>query len=371
MKCIIIFIGVLVSFCSSGKGFDNPANAFYFHFPTLQPFYLTQTSQNSKPTPPITSYPKDLEWIVNIPYKINRYNYDNQLSLEMGKALYNLSEQERAQKRATISQKTKEVFLNLYNEKADRIPHITHRIWITDTQNPHEASAEQLSLYLQSLEELSPDWEHHFWCMNPDSIPQTIHILKTSKAAIQIHKLEEIYPVMKGKHVFDAYYNDKQFCFASDIARQNIVYQMGGVYADLGTLFLTDLTPFVDAYDYIFWHNIRSAFFDQSFFGYKKQDPLFKKYLENLDTLYKMPNSVKEVTQTPRKKMGWHTPPHLMVLVDGFSKPEDRFLFVPQGDNSLITINHSGSWRGQERFGNKCVNQSTLDILSIEPRPNE
>ncbi len=316
---------------------------------------------------PKGNYPRHLSWIVETPYQVHPHDCNNQFSLKMGKALYGLSLEKRIETRARISKKTKEVFYNLDQEKGNRIPHITHRTWITGTQNPSEPSQKRLEAYIQSLRKLSgTDWEHNFWCVDPNDIPKAIKTLKESGVPINIRKLEEIFPRMKAKYVFDAYYQDRQFCFASDIARHNIVYLYGGIYADLGTSFLRDLTPYADAYDYMFTAII-DAFVDCSFFGYKKGDLIAKEYLDVLDTLYNLCPQAKETTKTPRDKQGWHSPPFLMACIDQFSKPEDRFLFVPEGCSSLISIDHAGSWLGLEKAGNKTVFESQLDIL-LDPQ---
>lgn len=315
---------------------------------------------------PIKKYPEHLAWIAENPYQIDPNYHDYQLSFTMGKALYGLSEEERALKREEIKQTSKKVFFKLYDEQGSRIPHITHRSWFTSTKTPKEPSIKRLNLYLQSLKKLPSDWEHNFWCIDPTQIPETIKILQGSGIPIKIRKLEEISETMKAKHVIEAYYDHNQFCLASDIIRHNIVYLFGGVYSDLGTNFVEDLTPYVNAYDLIFPTN--SQFIDQSFFAYKKHEPIIKSYLEILDNLYKLPKKIKAVTRNPRENQGWHSPPMLMVVVDKFSKKGDRFLFVPEGDKSLMWVDHGNTWCSiNDPFGNISITQSTLDILSVSP----
>ncbi len=312
-------------------------------------------------------YSQNLSWIVETPYKVERDDWITKLSLDMGKELYGLSLEERIETRARISKKTKEVFYNLHQEKGDRIPHITHRVWVTGTQNPCEPSQKRLEAYIQSLRKLSGTWEHNFWCVDPNGIPKAIQTLKESGFSINIRKLEEISPLMKAKHIFDAYYHSKQFCFASDIARHNIVYLYGGVYADLGVLFLYDLTPYVDAYDCMFTHKIYGHI-DIPFFGYKKKNKIIEEYLDTINTLYKLPSAAKDLAKKAWEKQAWTGPSLLMACIDRYSKPEeDRFLFVPEGFDSLITIDHAGSWLGNEKSGNKTTFESELDIFSITP----
>lgn len=308
-------------------------------------------------------YPKHLGGLMDIPYNTDVKDW---YSLKMGEVIYGISKEERCRKREIIDQKTKEVFFNLYNEKADRIPHLTHRVWITGAKNPAEPSSQDLENYVNSLKMFkSNDWKHHFWCMEKSDLPQTVEILEGAQIPIEIHELKEIYSSMKAKHIFDAYYQDDQYCFASDIARQNIIYLYGGIYSDLGTIFLEDLTSFADSYDYMFTND--RAYIDQSFFGYKKNDPIFKSYLETLDTLYKLPQELKDITKHPTQKQGWHSVAHLMACIDCLSKPDDRFLMVASGAKSLMLLQHRKSWMGQGKSGNKVVNESRLDILSVVP----
>ena len=313
-------------------------------------------------------YPQHLLWITCNPYKFSIKDYEHDLSLKMGQALYGSTLPQRIAKRVTLTERSREIFLNLYAEKSDRIPHITHRCWITSSTSPKEPSKKYIQAYLDSLKKLTGRWNHNFWCMNPDDIPQTIATLRQSKIPIQIRRIEEIYPQMQAKHVFDAYYQDNQFCFANDISRQNIVYLEGGVYSDLGTLFLEDLTPFVDAYDCLLSKELFTI--DQCFFAYQKGNAIFKEYLSVLHTLYQLPQKTKDMTKTPREKQGWHTPPLLMACLDHFSQPTDRVLFVPNGRSSLTLIDHGGSWNFRAASsGNKSIFESQLDILSVRPNP--
>ncbi len=227
---------------------------------------------------PQSLYPRSLSWIMRDHYTIEPEQWVTKVSLNMGEALYGLSLETRLGINARMKKKMKEVFYNLSQEKGDRIPHITHRTWITGTQSPREPSKKHLKSYIQSLKKLSGTWEHNFWCVDPNDIPEAIKALKESGVHINIHKLEEIFPHMKAKHIFDAYYQDKQFCFASDIARHNIIYLYGGIYADLGALFLHDLTPYADAYDHMFaTASAWLGFLDVSFFGCKKKQPYHKR----------------------------------------------------------------------------------------------
>ncbi|RZI47119.1 hypothetical protein [Candidatus Finniella inopinata] len=307
-------------------------------------------------------------WFVERPYIIEN-NRNNNFSLGIARLLYGKLENDCRMKRAEICETMKRTFYTPSCNPENGIPLRTHRIWITSKEFPTEASKERLAIYLKSLTKLkSKAWDHHFWCMKKDGIPETIKALQSSEIPITIHEVEELVPNMKVKYLFDAYYDDKQFCLASDILRQEIVYTYGGLYSDLGTDFLTDLEPFLNTYDYIFWYN--GIFLDQTFFGFKKHDPIAKNFLDNLGNLHAMPDTVKSLAnEQDWKAQIWGSGAHYMALFDAFSAPTDRLLLVPEHPKSLIQINHARTWwyDSQERCGNKPLYESTLNIMELKP----
>lgn len=312
-----------------------------------------------------SSYPQHLVKMLDLSYTFIPDNSVNRFATKLAETAYGMSVENCIAKRASIKEKMNKVFYNLYQEQGERIPHLTHRIWITGRKNPHEAPQESLTLYFESLKKLSTSsWQHHFWCIKKAEIPKTIEVLE--KVGIQTHELKEIYPLMKGKHIFDAFYATDQFCLASDIARQNIVYLYGGIYSDLGTLFLQDLAPFANAYHYMFWFN--GIALDQCFFGYKKNDRICEIFLNNLENIATFSEETKALTPIADKQMTWGGGGHFMALFDVFSQAEDRFLLIPEGDHSLFQINHNRSWLKKGRFGNKPISHSQLDIFKI-PSP--
>ncbi|RZI46284.1 glycosyltransferase [Candidatus Finniella inopinata] len=341
----------------------------------------SEASSSTSAAPSSSTKCQDFSWIVERPYTIvkgNEHNSgasvdtygfndrNNNFSLVLANELYGVSEEECEAKRASISQKMKQAFHSPEPEIEEGIPLITHRIWITSADSPVEASTERLGIYLKSLKKLqSKAWTHHFWCINKNKIPQTIQTLQASEVPIVIHELEEIYAKMKVKHIFDAYYEDKQFCLASDIARQEVIYLYGGLYSDLGADFLTDLEPFLNKYTYIFWYN--GLYIDQTFFGYRQFDTIAEIFFNNLKRLPKMPKQIKNLTSKQDwKSQIWGSGAHFMTLFDVFSTPKDRFLLVPEGSKSIVQINHAGSWLGREKSGNKPLTESTLDIMELK-----
>jgi hypothetical protein len=171
-------------------------------------------------------------WIAEQPYVVAENNRNNDFSVNLAREMYGMSKEGCKRKRAAISEKMKQVFYDPDQAQEEGIPFNTHRMWITSRDKPSEAPVERLKIYLESLKKLNADgWAHHFWCMKKNEIPETMKILQSSEVPVIVHELEEIFPKMNTKFVFDAYYEDRQFCIASDVARQAVIYLYGGIYS--------------------------------------------------------------------------------------------------------------------------------------------
>ena len=312
-----------------------------------------------------TPCPQHLKWITAMPFRVEPHDYITGVSLKMGQAVYGLTLEQRMSNRERINPLSKRIFLNLYHEQDDRIPHISHRAWITSSSSPKEPSLSILHAYLDSLKKLTGRWDHNFWCMNPDDIPQTIATLRQSKIPIQIRRIEEIYPQMQAKHIFDAYYQNGHFCLASDIVKQNIGYLIGGVISDLGASFLEDLTPLVNAYDYLFPHKF-SGFSDFCFFASRPNNPVFKDYLNLIDRLPYLPQEAKRISPNPNMQNIWISGATLMLSIDRILEPTDRVFFIPEDHHSYFWINHGASWlKRNDPYGNTSIMDSTVDLFTL------
>lgn len=230
-------------------------------------------------------------------------------------------------------------------------PLISHRIWITSSDAPHEVPDEFLKKYFQSLERQEGEWRHFFWCVDPERIAETIKKLQTSPRKIEVHRLSEIFPGMKGKFIFDFYMAHSLWALAKDIASYNIVFQMGGLYSDIGLELRENMSPYLRAFDNIFANN--QFYPDMSFFALRQKDSAFALYLNYLEELK---------TRIPNDHHGWHLDRALdlhgagglIYFVDTLMPRDTALLLVP--DESLFKRNGTGSWKGKEgNFGSLGV----------------
>jgi len=309
-------------------------------------------------------FPKKLAWMVTERSYDSFRVEDNTFSERIGSIVFDMTAKKRNLKRKEISQLSKKVFFNLYEEQGDRIPLVTHRIWITNGDNPFEAPQEDLTVYLQSLTKLKGDWKHFFWCIDPEKIPETIRALKDSPCKISIKKLDNIWGKIKGRNIISTYLINNMFGFANDIIRANIVYLYGGGYFDFGSNIDSDLSILFRAYDVII--SARNGFIDWSFFAFKKGDNILLQYLNYVERAFTLPAEIKALVKFPPQSHEIIFKPALSAILDKFITLEGRLLVVPDHPSSPLQVKHRSSWlRDKGLFGNRSIWQSNLNVLEI------
>ncbi len=278
----------------------------------------------------------------------------------------NVEKHEIKEKRKKQYFQAKAIFKNLRTEVGDRIPHISHRTWLTSSTNPYEVPKEKLDYYLSSISRLGKDWSHIFWCLDKTKIPQTIHYLEKSSIPIEIKELKEIVN-MKGAHIIKAYLQENRFTSANDIIRMNIVNTYGGIYSDIGAEYTCDITPLLDAFDYIFLNitENQTSFIDTGLFAAKPYSPVLTAYLKNIDKIYFLSDDIKNCFKMARDQFYWCTSPQYVHCVDFYSSENDRVLLLPM--NAIVRFNRLGSWLGDGKFGNTPYEKSKVFIFDVKP----
>ena len=128
----------------------------------------------------------------------------------------------------------------------------THRLWLTPPDAPKEVAEDRLQFYNQSLQFYAgKPYEHHFWCNGKHLIPQTIATIEKFNIPGVIHEIEEVLDRFITKNLFRIFLNDKRLSKAGDLARQEILLQYGGLYADIGLEQLHDLEAYFKKYTWI------------------------------------------------------------------------------------------------------------------------
>lgn len=163
-------------------------------------------------------------------------------------------------------------------------------MWLIHSDSPKEAPFDQLELYIKGLNKLDPsqNWRHIFWCIDKNKIPNTIKFIKNAGVPIEIHETHEVYQKC-AQNTFLMCFTKISFSPLLQISSN----KMWCIFLEEFMQMLALCLPYLDAYDYIFISS--NDFIDQTFFGYKKHDPISNIFLNNLDSLYRLPKSVQQL----------------------------------------------------------------------------
>ena len=128
----------------------------------------------------------------------------------------------------------------------------THRMWLTSRDSPREVYKYRLKYYETSLKHFKgKPFEHHFWCNDKSLIPETIKFIKRFEIPVIFHEFSEVLDQFINKKLFLKLLEDRMYSFALDIARQEILLLMGGLYADLSIEQLTDVEWYFKKYSLV------------------------------------------------------------------------------------------------------------------------
>lgn len=267
--------------------------------------------------------------------------------------------------RQIIMNQAKHISLNPIKGKKC-IPYLTHRLWITNLENPSFPPEDSIQKYLQSIKNLGKEWTHYFWCQDIGLFPSELkHDLE--KNHVILKTIDDI-ETMKGQKVIDFYLNHQQYCFASDIIRLNIVYQEGGVYSDIGWV-LKDFSFVCDQFDHFFYH-LAPQQFDRNLFGCNKKSVILEKMLEKLDDFSWISEEIKDqFEKDPLSQQVFIGHDHLNVI-GSLLKPKESALLILSPKNSQIFEPYRlGSWGEKKKFGNIDFTENKDNVLKIYDSP--
>jgi mannosyltransferase OCH1-like enzyme len=301
----------------------------------------------------------------------NGYNYqpsrwDEHITHEMSRILFGKSREDIAIKRRQLMETSKATYYQLFPQSLNVIPHISHRCWLTNPNNPFETPKDKLDYYIASCKTLniSTPWQHFFWCLDPTKIPETIAYLQQSNIGIVIKSLSEIYPRMQARHVFNAYLQDGRYTNANDLSRMEVLNIYGGFYCDIGIELNKDMTSIIDNFEYLCLHNKTAGHLDLGLIGLPPHSRMSEAYLHQAANLPLLPDEAKAITPTSELQFCWLGCNYWMSYLDS-QMPSDTKVFLVEYSSPLINLHRLQSWGVTPSFGNKSIKDSTLNLFSV------
>jgi hypothetical protein len=173
--------------------------------------------------------------------------------------------------------------LNAKASATPKIPRVIHHIWLTNNNQRKEISEEDIKHVLKTKEVFSQSehkWEHTVWTNNKNLIPASVEILESR--GIQVREMSEVeYNLRLSKNIRELI-EQELWGMASDALRYDLLYYLGGVYADLNFVFTRDVEKEIHTYDF-FSHSVTASTMENSFFGAKANHPILNEALNLVD----------------------------------------------------------------------------------------
>lgn len=163
----------------------------------------------------------------------------------------------------------------------NKIPLITHKIWVTSDDKPVSLPNYYLKWFENSIEHnpTSEGWTHFLWIESKEKLPELAQKL-ANHPNIKIMELKDMpLPLISGNLYKEAIAN-KQFGKATDILRLEILKQFGGFYLDTDYELFQSLKPYSKVYDMVVAVEPMSAFLCNAFIGACPNHPVVDKGLE-------------------------------------------------------------------------------------------
>jgi len=121
-------------------------------------------------------------------------------------------------------------------EGEPKIPFRTHRIWLTNVAKPREYVDDRNMIPLQKymvdmLNELDSRWEHNLWVQDASLVPETVRMFQ--EVGIQPRSLSELKHIKPEEQAYLDKYSPYKPGRSSDMARNLILREFGGIYVDI------------------------------------------------------------------------------------------------------------------------------------------
>jgi len=117
-----------------------------------------------------------------------------------------------------------------------RIQKITHKIWLTSTDQPHPPPTDYLDAYFEMCESQPADWTHMFWS-NSAVVLQLVSALAVNGGARVFALNIDMMALGPIEGTLRRLIADRKFVLAADVLKFVVLGAYGGIYSDMGFRF--------------------------------------------------------------------------------------------------------------------------------------
>lgn len=255
---------------------------------------------------------------------------------------------------------------SILNNNSNNINKLSHKIWLTSSENPQPPSKDILDLLKIHYNELS-DYKHIFWTNNINFCKKIIDNLMLSNINIQIKNINELSD-LNGFIYVDILIKNSAYAFACDICRIMVIYKYGGIYSDIGWYMKKYISYMLNDADLMFNGEKECGWAE----GVISHNVIYAKEPKNLI----FENMLKYFTI--KENILWYCKKYdVSILNSILSYVSPRFIMVVLGeypdknivvvtDNKLTFHRHHTQSYNHGTFGSIIVNNSVTEKVSKE-----
>ena len=247
-----------------------------------------------------------------------------------------------------------------------------HRIWLTNSSQPCEPPRKYVDdiITRSRLSYQSDDWLTYLWVQDRKLLPSTTSALEATDGLVCVKEISEGLTAGAWQVNFDKLIQDRKFPFAADILRVKILFEYGGIYADMGVHFATpqllDLITNNFDYAFVFWENM---FYQNSLIMTPVGSSICAAFLKVVEDPYLLPRSLL----SPLSGMvEGHAFSGLLLTALLYSMAmEDGVLCPLVANKRVVSWSSQQSWytntgNHEGKFGNVFVPESSPSILRAD-----
>lgn len=250
---------------------------------------------------------------------------------------------------------------------ASPIPKVTHRIWLTNFEQPHLPPANYLDSIAGMSHELPDGWRSVFWTNSSEVAQQVSQKFLSADASVQVMDIGAVHEGSPLLPLVLRLVGERKYVLAADVAKIMVLSSEGGVYSDLGVSYSESLFSILESVDAAFVIDNQS-FFQLSFLALPKSSALTSAWTSVL----LRPSTLTAALYPPERVFG---PVEEVGLLAGLGftaatlclqSNSERVLVLPY-QGTLLKWSAQRSWYGStEKFGNVIVRDSPLSVLNAD-----
>lgn len=255
---------------------------------------------------------------------------------------------------------------NLKEKHYNYIPKLTHKVWLTNENNPTPPSDRFIEIVSDFYSDFDSCYEHIIWVNSPEIKKILEKKINIDNLSVRLLAKQDNILYWKGVK-FELSENivnlidDSKFAFACDHLRIELLYLFGGIYSDWGIRFRYPIQEYFNYFEYTFILG-DGGFYQNSLMASNENSDLFYKLVKLLKTPKAMASQF--LTSFNAETEGWLAAgPAITILLMLVTNKHTKVLTLLGNENSI-------KWAAQKSWYTVDGSRNNNSIVVKETSPS-